>query len=86
MTVLAGTAVAGDSVFDDLAASAGGVELGGISEVTDNGDAGNVVGGGGAEGTGGNARGNGGATEERGGHVDGREGRFLWCLGVQRSV
>lgn len=39
LAVVLGARVAGDGVFENFAAVAGGMDLGGISEVTDNGDA-----------------------------------------------
>jgi hypothetical protein len=67
LAVVAGSAVAGDSITEDLAAGAGGVNLGGVGEITDDGDLGQRPRGGGAEGAGSRGRGDGGAAE------DGRE-------------
>lgn len=70
LAVIAGAAVAGDGVLDDLAAAAGGDNLGGVSEVADDGHAGNGARGGGAEGAGSAKGGGSGAAEHEGGHGD----------------
>ena len=63
LAVFARAAVAGDSVADDFTASAGGVDLGSISEVTNNGDLGERSSRGGAESTGSKSRSDGGAAK-----------------------
>lgn len=67
LAVLAGAVVAGDGVADDLAVVAGGVELGRVREVANNGDAGDGARRRGAEGAGGGGLAEGGAAEEGGG-------------------
>ena len=91
VTVVAGTAVAGNSEPEDLLAGAGGAELGGVGQVTDDGDASVGTSRGGAEGAGGRALGNGaggGAEESR--HVelfamDCTQKRGSECLGWTNS-
>lgn len=84
--VIAGPAVAGDGVLDELAAGRGGTELGRRGEVTDDGDLCDVAAGAGAEGSGGGARGGadggqeGAASEER--HVCFGGGSWACCCDV----
>ena len=66
LAVVSGAAVAGDSVAEDLATSAGGVNLGGVGKITDDGDLGQRSRGGGAEGPGSRGRGDSGAAEDGG--------------------
>lgn len=78
LAVIAGSAVAGDGVLDDLAAAAGGDDLGGISKVADDGHAGNGARGGGAEGAGG--------AKGRAAEHEGRHGwRRCWLVGGDES-
>jgi len=71
MAILLGTRRASNRVLDDLVAGAGGLQLGRVSEVAEEGDARDGSGRGGAEGAEG-GRGEGGAT--------GEEGRHFVCL------
>ena len=68
LAIVAGSGVAGDSVANKLTASAGWDDLGGVSEVADDGDAGDRARGGGAESPGTES---GAAHEERGRHCQG---------------
>ena len=70
LAVIAGSAVAGDSVSDDLATGAGRVQLRRVGEVTNDGDLGQRARRGGAESASGRrSRGDDGATEGGEGHV-----------------
>ena len=64
LAIFAATAVAGDGIAEDLTAGASGVKLGGVGEVTNDGNASDRAGSGGAECAGSRSRGNGGAAED----------------------
>lgn len=71
LAVIPGPAVAGDGVLEHFVSRAGGLQLGRVGQVADDGDAGDATGGGGAEGPRSDAGGR-SDTAKGGGH-DGRE-------------
>lgn len=66
LAVVPGAAVAGHSVAEDFATGTGGVNLGGVGEITNDGDLGQRSRGGGAKGPGSRDRGDSGAAEDGG--------------------
>lgn len=82
LAVFTRAAVAGDSVADDFTAGAGGVDLGSISEVTNDGDLGERSSRGGAESTGSKSRSDSGAA--KGGRE--RHGACLFYFSLFRFV